>query len=37
MAYNTSIFFKAADPGIVKTQIIANGSFTEFNCEKTEK
>ena len=29
--------FEAARPGIVKAQLVANGSFTEFNLLKTRK
>ena len=29
--------FEAAKPGIVKAQLVANGSFTEFNLLKTRK
>src|SRR5215510_14721961 len=28
--------FEAANPGIVKTQLVANGSFTEFNLLKAK-
>jgi hypothetical protein len=30
-------FFEAANPGILKTRIVANGSYTEFNLLKTRK
>ena len=29
--------FEAAQPGVVKTQLVANGAFTEFNLLKTRK
>ena len=29
--------FEAAHPGVVKAQLVANGSFTEFNLLKTRK
>jgi len=29
--------FKAANPGVVKAQMVANGAFTEFNLLKTRK
>ena len=29
--------FEAANPGVVKTQTVANGSFTEFNLLKNRK
>ena len=29
--------FEAANPGIVKAQLVANGAFTEFNLLKTRK
>ena len=29
--------FEAANPGIVKTQAVANGAFTEFNLWKNKK
>jgi hypothetical protein len=29
--------FKAANPGIVKAQLVANGAYTEFNLLKTKK
>ena len=29
--------FEAAKPGIVKAQLVANGSYTEFNLLKTRK
>src|SRR5215204_4617626 len=29
--------FEAANPGVVKTQIFANGAFTEFNLFRTKK
>src|SRR5438094_9245487 len=29
--------FKAAQPGIVKAQLVANGAFTEFNLLKSRK
>ena len=34
---NTSIVFEAANPGIVKAQMVANSAFTEFNLLKTRK
>ena len=29
--------FEAANPGIVKAQLVANGAYTEFNLLKTKK
>ena len=29
--------FEAASPGVVKAQLVANGSYTEFNLLKTRK
>ena len=29
--------FEAVNPGIVKSQLVANGAFTEFNLLKTRK
>ena len=29
--------FEAANPGIVKAQMVANGAYTEFNLLKTRK
>ena len=34
--YQHSVF-EAANPGVVKAQIVANGAFTEFNLLKTRK
>ena len=31
------LLFKAANPGIVKAQLVANGDYTEFNLLKTGK
>src|SRR6185295_2843999 len=31
------LVFEAAKPGIVKAQLVANGSYTEFNLLKTRK
>ena len=31
------LLFKAANSGVVKTQTVANGSFTEFNLWKNRK
>jgi len=29
--------FEAAQPGVVKAQLVANGTYTEFNLLKTRK
>ena len=31
------MFFEAANPGVVKAQMVSNGAFAEFNLLKTRK
>jgi len=34
---NKHFLFEAAQPGVVKAQLVANGAYTEFNLLKTKK